>query len=246
MGVSRARLGSPRYVCLRSSRDGVDACKNRVTIRAKIADAYLLEGLKTELLAPATLHAITEALGDALNQRIDERQRRLAEAQAARQRVAERLQRLVEAIENGLSPSSLAGAIHEREAELARLDATQSDLDAPLSRRLAVMPAWVRQQLEDLVGLLSETPERTKTEFQRLGLRVTMTPCKTEEHRFYYRADVVNSLPCLAGITEMRDLSPSAVDRLDLQAAGSRTPDTLRFLVDLPANHLGPGWRKRA
>jgi hypothetical protein len=35
----------------------------------------------------------------------------------------------------------------------------------------------------------------------------------------------------------------SADCRLNLQAAGSRT---IRFSVDLPANHLGPSWRRRA
>jgi hypothetical protein len=45
---------------------------------------------------------------------------------------------------------------------------------------------------------------------------------------------------------EMRDLSPSAVDRSDPQAAASRTADMLSLVVDLLANHLGPGWRKRA
>jgi hypothetical protein len=57
------------------------------------------------------------------------------------------------------------------------------------------MPAWVRQQLDDLVGLLTENPERTKAEFQRLGMRVTMMPTLSENGRSYYRADVVNSLP---------------------------------------------------
>jgi len=63
---------------------------------------------------------------------------------------------------------------------------------------------------------MNETPERTKAEFQRLAMRVTMTPTGGERGRQYYRADVVNSLPCLAGITEMREVSPSAVDRSDL------------------------------
>ena len=57
------------------------------------------------------------------------------------------------------------------------------------------------QQLEDLVTLLSESPERPKADFQRLALRVTMTPMiDAAIARPLYRADVVNSLPCLAGI----------------------------------------------
>jgi site-specific DNA recombinase len=210
--------GSPRYGCLQSWRNGVEACANRLTIRAKVADAYLLASLKAELLAPTTLQYVTDVLSDALNRRIDERPRLLAETRTSRERAAQRLQRLVDAIENGVAASTLADAIHERQGELAALDATLCDLDAPLADRLAVMPTWVRQQLEDLVALLCETPERTKTEFQRLQLQVTMTPQVNENGRRYYQADVVNSLACLSGSTEMRTLSPSTVDRSDLRA----------------------------
>jgi hypothetical protein len=55
--------------------------------------------------------------------------------------------------------------------------------------------AGVEQQLAKLMGSLSDTPERTKVEFQRLGLRITMTPYRTAEGRGFYGADVVNSLP---------------------------------------------------
>ena len=71
--------------------------------------------------------------------------------------------------------------------------------------------------MEDTVGLLSDTPERTKAEFQRLNLRVTMTPLTNEDGRFFYRGDVVNSLPCLSNITDFRTNQTSAVDRSDLQ-----------------------------
>jgi hypothetical protein len=190
-----------------------------LTVRAKVVDAFLLARLKTELIAPATLQYVTEALGRELNRRIDERPRLIAEAQIARERSAEKLQRLVEAIENGVPPASVAQAITDRQAELASLDTSLAELNGPLHQRLAVMPAWVRQQLEDIVGLLTESPERTKNEFQRMGLRVTMMPMVGENARPYYQADVVNSLACVAGITEIRDLSPSAVDRSDLPEA---------------------------
>jgi hypothetical protein len=132
------------------------------------------------------------------------------------------------------------------------------------------MPAWVRRQLEDLVGLLSEVPERAKAEFQRLQVQIAMQPVHDEQPRAFYRAHVEAALPCVAGA---RDLSSSArstvdrslpdnlrpifagiaerigqgstVDRSHQTATDSRTP-TLRFRVDLPANHLGPGWRERA
>jgi hypothetical protein len=199
-----------------------------------------------ELLRPATLQYVTDALSDALNRRIDRRPELVAEAAAAREQAHQRLQRLVDAIEQGVAPASLAGAIKERQAEVERLDATLQELSEPLDERLAVMPGWVGQQLEALVGLLSDRPERTKAQFQQLNLRISMKPVTPESGRPYYQADVVNSLPCLAGITEMRDVSPSTVDRLDPQGAGSRTSKHWGFSVDLPANRLGPGWRKRA
>lgn len=238
--------GSPRYGCLRSWRNGTTTCTNRLTIRAKVADAHLLAGVRAELVEPATVKYITEALTSALNQQIDERPQLLAAAHADRQRAQERLQRLIVAIESGVAAATLSTAINERQNDIVRLDAAIAELSEPLHQRLAVMPTWVRQQLEDVVGLLSDTPERTKAEFQRLGVRVTMTSTLGDKARPFYRADVVNSLPCLAGITEMREFSTSPVDRLGPQAADSRTAGTLRFRVDLPANHLGPGWRKRA
>jgi hypothetical protein len=44
------------------------------------------------------------------------------------------------------------------------------------ARRLAVLPTWVRQQLEDVAGLLQDAPERARNEFERLGLRFTLHP----------------------------------------------------------------------
>jgi DNA invertase Pin-like site-specific DNA recombinase len=205
--------GSPRYGCQMSWRQGVAVCTNRVTIRAKIVDERLLTALKAELIAPATVKYITDLLAKELNRRIDERPRLEAETRAAREEVEKRVQRLVEAIEHGIAPAAIAAAMNERQAELARLDCALAELAEPWHQRLAVMPAWVRQQLEDLVALLSDTPERTKAEFQRLSMRVTMTPvCEFEDRQPHYRADVVNSLPCLAGITDFRPIDVSAVD----------------------------------
>ncbi|MFN2446088.1 MAG: recombinase family protein, partial [Vicinamibacterales bacterium] len=210
--------GSPRYGCLRSWKNGVAACPNRLTIRATVVDAHLLEGLKAELLAPATVTVIAQALASALNRRADERPRLAAEAHQARTDAAQRLQRLIEAIQQGVAPGSLAGAIQDRQADLARLDATLADLTGPLPQRLAVMPAWVRQQLEDVVGLLRVSPERTKAEFQHLGLHVTMARVTPEGERAFYRATVESALPGLMGMTEIRRSRDfSAVDRLDLR-----------------------------
>jgi hypothetical protein len=146
-------------------------------------------------------------------------------------------------LKSGVPASTLAAAIAERQADIERLSANAAQLEEPIGHRLAVMPTWVRQQLEDVAGLLSATPERTKTAFQRLRLRVTMTPQQGADGlRRWYRADVVSSLPQLLGSSNIGHRDSSTVDRLDLQTAGSRT---CGFSIDLRANHPRAGWRKR-
>jgi hypothetical protein len=219
MVVVTGGYGSPRYGCQQSWRNGVSVCDNRLTIRAKVADRYLLEGLRRELAAPSTVRYITDALAGALTHRLDERPRRRAEADAALTVSRQRLQRLIEAIEHGVAPVSVAPAIAERHAEIARLEATLHELDEPIAQRLAVMPGWVRQEIDSIVNLLSQTPELTKGEFQRLGVRVTMVPQTSDAGRKFYRADVVNALPCLSQSTEMGGSAPSTVDRSDPREA---------------------------
>ncbi len=209
--------GSPRYGCLRSWRNGTAVCTNRVSMRAKIVDAHLLTALRRELLEPATVQYVTDALGRALNDRIANRPQLLADAERERLEARQRVQRLIAAIESGIPASTVGSALAERQADLERLDATIADLSAPLQQRLAVMPAWVQQQLADLVGLLTDTPERTKAEFLRLELRVTLHPKRDDRGRGYYRADVVNSLPWLAGTRDIRNDGLSTVDRLLLR-----------------------------
>ena len=108
--------GSPRYGCLRAWRNGPSACTNRLTIRAKLADAYLLDGLRAELLAPTTLDYITAQVRAALNARNTTRPQRLAEAQSARDATAQRLERLITAIEQGAPAAALTPRIIEQQA----------------------------------------------------------------------------------------------------------------------------------
>jgi DNA invertase Pin-like site-specific DNA recombinase len=203
--------GNPRYGCSQSWRNGVDVCSNRLTIRAKVADARLLDGLRQELLAVGTVRYVSDSLAAALNERLNKRPQLLKEAKAAYEQAKQRLQRLIGAIENGVPAASLAGAIAEREAELALHEAAIAELYEPPPQPLAIIPAWVRQQLEDLSGLLAGAPERTKAEFGRLGLKVVIDPIRDEQPRPFLRAKIDVALPCLAGI---RDLSSTAVDRL--------------------------------
>jgi site-specific DNA recombinase len=199
--------GSPRYGCRQAWRNA--ACSNRLTIRAKVADAYLLAGLKRELTDPATVKFAADTLSAELNRLIDDRPRLQQAAIAARDEVVRRLQRLIAAIEQGVDPATVSAAIAARQAELDRLNADVDRLDGPLRQRLAVIPVWVERQLLDLAGLLSEAPESTKPEFRRLGLRISLEPV-SEDARPFYRAHGEAALPCFA---EPLDLSSAPMDR---------------------------------
>jgi hypothetical protein len=120
-----------------------------------------------------------------------------------------------------------------------RLQGELEGLNEPLEQKLAVMPTWVRQQLEDAVGLLSDTPERTKAEFRRLGLLFVLHPIEAEGGRPFLRAEGTTDL---AHLVSGQCSQGSTTDLTHPRRDASRT---LRFEVDLPANHLGPGWRRK-
>jgi site-specific DNA recombinase len=186
-----------RYGCQQSWRHGVSTCSNRLTIRTHLTDQLLLEALQTELLKPGTIRYVTDAVARELNRRIAERPRAETELRAARQRAGDRLRRLVAALEEGTPAASVLGAIREREAEIAGLDAQLAELQEPVEQRLAVLPTWVRQQVGDLAALMGDTPERARVEFQRLKLAITLRPVRTNG-RPHYRAEARADLPWLA------------------------------------------------
>lgn len=181
--------GSPRYGCQTSWKNGRDACSNRLTIRAKVADPAMLAGLRAELLRPETVLHVTRALADELSRVIDQRPKLRARAEEAMREARRRLENLITAVEGGAGASSLLDAIRAREADVQRLRTELDALSEPLEHNLAVMPTWVRQQLEDLAGLLSDTPERTKAEFKRLGVSFTLHPVHEEGNRPFLRAE---------------------------------------------------------
>ena len=98
------------------------------------------------------------------------------------------------AIEGGAAAPSLVEAVRTREAEIARLRAALDDLSEPVQEKLAVMPTWVRQQLDDAASLLAETPERTKREFMRLGVSFTLHPVHLDGQRPFLRAEGTSAI----------------------------------------------------
>ena len=107
---------------------------------------------------------------------------------AERETIRRKLEHLVCAIEDGSATPALLDAIRKRERELTRLDAELTTLDEPLRDRLAVIPSWVRSQVDDVVSLLSGAPERAKREFQRLGVGFTVSTVSEGVERPFLRA----------------------------------------------------------
>jgi hypothetical protein len=100
-----------------------------------------------------------------------------------------RLANLIEAVENGAGATSLLEAMRAREADVQRLQCELEGLDEPLEGKLAVIPTWVRQQLEDVAGLLANALERTKSEFRRLGVAFTFNRVVPEGGQPFLRAE---------------------------------------------------------
>lgn len=181
--------GSPRYGCQRHSKNGQTACANRLTIRATVADAALLEGLQAELLRPQTLAYVSAAVSEALNALADAKPQERVTTRQQRDTVHAKLLNLVAAVEAGGASPVLLAAVAAREAELATLEARLVTLESPDTHSpMAVIPTWVRQQLEDAVSVLSDSSERTKLQFQRLGVSFTVSPVFEPGQRPFLRA----------------------------------------------------------
>jgi hypothetical protein len=181
--------GTPRYECLRRSKNGPSACVNHLTIRANVADAMLLNGLQCELLRPETVAYVTARLTEALHTLADQRPQQRALLERSRATVAHKLQHLIAAVEADAGAPTVFQAIRDRESELRSLERELAATREPIAERLTVIPTWVRQQLEDVAGLLRETPARAKAEFQRLAIRFTIHPVFNEPPRPFLRAE---------------------------------------------------------
>jgi DNA invertase Pin-like site-specific DNA recombinase len=212
--------GAPRYGCLRSIRNGRTACHNRVEVQARVADDRLLAGLKAELLDPDVVGYIADQVSIALNRELQEQPGQRQALEAKRTTIQLQLDRLLALAEDGqLTGPTVATRIAQRERELRDVNIALAASPAVLRDRLRVIPTWVKAQLVDLSALLGEAPERTKAEFQRMGLRVAMQPIYDEQPKPFYRATVTASLPNLTGV---RDLNFPTTDRLLARAGLER------------------------
>lgn len=210
--------GGPRYGCNMAWRNGRTACTNRVTVSTAVADEALVAGLRAELLRPEMLDEITASLAAALNAVIDQRPQRRERIDEALANARRKLHHLIGAIEAGSTAQTLLDAVAQREAEIARLERDRQALDEPLENKLAVIPSWVRQQIEDTAGLLADSADRTKAVFRQMGVRFTLRPVGEVGDRPFFRAEGETDVAQLiAG-----RLSLSAVGRSGARAAVAR------------------------
>jgi len=78
----------------------------------------------------------------------------------------------------------------------------QARLDDRPPVTLAVIPTWIRTQLQDCAGLLGDAPERAKAEFRRLNMRFTLSPIH-DEGRPFLRAEGIGDLDALGGTSDL-------------------------------------------
>ena len=239
VGAVTGGAGSPRHGCTYSWRNGLATCTNRLSVRAKIADAALLSRLQEELQHPDTVAYVTEALSARIAVALDDGSRRRQRLEGERTRVQKKLDNLIAVLENDGPAPTVRQAIRAREAELARL---QRDLEAirePLGEKLAVLPSWVEGQLGNLADLLNQAPDRVRHHLNQTGVRFIVSPV-SDKGRSFLRA--AGSAILLGGLFN-REVDLSASDASHPRSSGS---STWTFTVDLPPNQLGPGWRRKA
>ena len=194
--------GSPRYGCPNSWHNGRTACDNRLTVRSKVVDPLVLARLQAEMTRPAWVKAIASLVSDEVRDRLRQHPTQTDSLRAQRDTVARKLANLVAAVENGQPSATLTDAIVAREAEVHDIDERLASLVEPPDVDLAVIPTWVRQQLDDLASLLGEAPGRTKTELQRLNVQFTVTPVH-DEGRPFLRVFATGDLDAICGLTNL-------------------------------------------
>ena len=200
--IAGGGVGSPRYGCPNSWRNGQDVCDNRLTIMAKIVDPIVIEGLQAALLQPTMIETITTAVTAEVTKALTTTPSARASLQARRDAINSKLANLVQAIESGITLPAVSEQIATRETELRQIEDDLARLDEPVTLDVAVIPTWVRQQLQDLSGLLADNPQRAKAELTRLNVRFTVTPVR-DEGRPFFRVEGTGDLEALCGIRNL-------------------------------------------
>ena len=199
MAIVAGGHGSPRYGCRQSWRHGVTTCGNRMSIRAKVADAELLSALQAQITSPGVVAHLTEAVSARVAAVLDEGPRRRARLEAERARVQRKLENLGEALENGGATPRVLGRIRDRQADLEQLDRDLRLAPTHLEEKLVVLPSWVQRQLADVAALLQDEPDRVRAHSRRLGLSFTVSPVLDEGRPFLRAVGTANLMEATFG-----------------------------------------------
>ena len=105
---------SPRYGCPNSWHNGQDACDNRMTVMAKVADPVVLEGLQNALLQPSMLRTITKAVSAEVSKALSSTPSQQKALRTRRDGVERKLTNLVQAIEHGIALPAVREQITKR------------------------------------------------------------------------------------------------------------------------------------
>ena len=196
--ITSSGHGSPRYGCPNSWHNGRDACDNRLSIMAKVADPVVLRGLQEQLLQPAMVQSITDAVTDGVRTALTTGPSTRKTLEARRDAVTTKVARLIKAVEHGSPLPVLTEQLARRQTELQVVEDELVALAHAPDLNLAVIPTWVRHQLHDLSGLLAENPERAKAELQRLNVRFTASPVR-DQGKAFLRVEGTGDLDALCG-----------------------------------------------
>ena len=145
----------------------------------------------------------------------------------------------------GATPSALLKAV----ADLGAIDqAPRGELrkreEKPSGKPLPDLPSWVREQLQDLTGLLKSDPAKAKAEFRRLNLELTFHPTEAEP-RAHYIVKGQCDLGALVFFYLRSRRQGAVLDPMRGQSDHSRTPVLLTFLVRFPSVTATGRWRER-
>lgn len=227
LNVERKGVRYRYYGCTRHAHGGTADCGNNLRARVEHADAALLDGLQAELCADATVRYITDRVAAAVNAAIDARPAARAALEDARAALTQKIRHLTDAVEAGAGTGAVLQALQVREDERRALDAQLATYeDALPGRRLAVLPTWVRQQLQHTADMLRDGQDRARAVFRDLDIRFVVAPVDGDGKPFL-RATGSGAFDALA-FQEQTVLSGTVAT--DPRQSGNRKS----FTVDLP------------
>ena len=199
---------SPRYGCPSSWRNGMTSCDNRLTTMAKVADPAVLGGLQAQLLEPSMVRTITEAVTEGVRKALAVQPAEQTALERRRISVAKKVTHLVAAIEQGIALPAVTEQLLKRQAELRQIENELDTLGNLPDVNVEVIPTWVRQQLENLSGLLAENPERAKAELRRLNVQFIVSPVRDQKKPFL-QVEGSGDLDALCGMRNLPSVARS-------------------------------------